>query len=74
MPFCCISYIRIIFDIYGVFEIHSDGRKTVIEADDYKTAAAALQKSGYATDPDYAEKLKDVIETYKLNEFDKINA
>ena len=48
--------------------------KPVIEADDYKTAAAALQKSGYATDPDYAEKLKDVIETYKLNEFDKINA
>lgn len=48
--------------------------KPVLEAGDYKTAAAALQKSGYATDPDYAEKIKDVIETYNLNEFDKVNA
>lgn len=48
--------------------------KPVIEADNYKTAAAALQKSGYATDPGYAEKIKDVIETYNLNEYDKINA
>ncbi|MBY8911151.1 glucosaminidase domain-containing protein [Bacillus sp. YC2] len=48
--------------------------KPVLEAGDYKTAAAALQKSGYATDPDYAEKVKDVIETYNLNEFDKVNA
>ncbi|MBT2575575.1 glucosaminidase domain-containing protein [Bacillus sp. ISL-51] len=47
--------------------------KPVLEAGDYKTAAAALQKSGYATDPDYAEKIKDVIETYNLNEFDKVN-
>lgn len=42
----------------------------VINAKDYKEAAIALQKSGYATDPDYAEKLISVIKSYRLYEYD----
>ena len=43
----------------------------VIAATDYKSAAAALQQDGYATDPTYAQKLINVIETYKLNQYDQ---
>ncbi len=43
----------------------------VVAASDYKTAAAALQQDGYATDPTYAKKLINVIETYKLNQYDQ---
>lgn len=42
----------------------------VLLASDYKTAAAALQTSGYATDPNYAQKVIDVIETNQLNQYD----
>ena len=41
------------------------------EASDYKTAAKAVQNSGYATDPTYADKLINMIETYHLNQYDK---
>jgi flagellum-specific peptidoglycan hydrolase FlgJ len=37
---------------------------------DYKGAAQALQKAGYATDPQYAAKLISLIETYKLWQYD----
>ncbi len=43
----------------------------VLSATDYKTAAKALQEAGYATDPDYAEKIIRVIETYHLNQYDQ---
>lgn len=33
--------------------------------------AEELQKAGYATDPDYATKLKRIITTYGLQEYDK---
>jgi flagellum-specific peptidoglycan hydrolase FlgJ len=42
----------------------------VLAATDYKTAAKALQSSGYATDPDYADKIINVIETYNLEQYD----
>lgn len=42
----------------------------VIEAGDYKEAAYALQKAGYATDPSYANKLIKMIEQYDLYELD----
>ncbi|MDT0112429.1 glucosaminidase domain-containing protein [Listeria booriae] len=44
----------------------------VIKAKDYKTAANALQKAGYATDPGYAEKLIELIEQRNLQAFDQI--
>ncbi|MGX7418146.1 glycoside hydrolase family 73 protein [Carnobacterium gallinarum] len=37
---------------------------------DYREAAYALQKGGYATDPAYAEKLIELIEQFELNRFD----
>ncbi|WP_407370964.1 glycoside hydrolase family 73 protein [Carnobacterium sp.] len=42
----------------------------VLTATDYKKAAYALQESGYATDPDYPEKLIRLIEQYNLNQYD----
>jgi flagellum-specific peptidoglycan hydrolase FlgJ len=33
--------------------------------------AEALQKAGYATDPQYAKKLKSIINTYYLHEYDQ---
>ena len=42
----------------------------VLLASDYKTAALALQTAGYATDPDYANKIINVIESYNLNQYD----
>lgn len=43
----------------------------VVKAKNYQTAAEELQKAGYATDPDYAQKLISVIKTYKLYNYDK---
>jgi hypothetical protein len=40
------------------------------KAFDYKGAAQALQKAGYATDPQYAAKLISLIEDYKLWQYD----
>lgn len=42
----------------------------VLLADNYDTAAKALQVSGYATDPDYADKVIDVIESNQLSQYD----
>ena len=42
----------------------------VLTATDYKQAAQALQTAGYATDPDYANKIISVIESYNLDQYD----
>ncbi|HTF05832.1 MAG TPA: glucosaminidase domain-containing protein [Bacteroidia bacterium] len=39
---------------------------------DYKGWAKGLKSAGYATDPKYADRLIDIIERYKLHEFDKL--
>lgn len=43
------------------------------DADDYKNWAKGLKKAGYATAPDYAERLIKVIENYHLQLLDKRN-
>lgn len=43
----------------------------VIRATNYQEAAQALQDAGYATDPGYAQKIIQVIETYQLNQYDR---
>ncbi|WP_139958341.1 glucosaminidase domain-containing protein [Flavicella sediminum] len=43
-----------------------------LKKDDYKGWAKGLRKAGYATDKRYPEKLIRLIETYKLNNYDKI--
>ncbi|WEV60229.1 glycoside hydrolase family 73 protein [Streptococcaceae bacterium ESL0729] len=42
----------------------------VVAAGDYKEAAQAIQDAGYATDPTYASKLIELIEQYKLYQYD----
>lgn len=42
----------------------------VLLAKNYKEAAQALQDAGYATDPTYAQKVIDVIESYDLAKYD----
>ena len=43
----------------------------VLAAKNYQTQARALVKDGYATDPNYADKLIKLIEEYDLARFDK---
>lgn len=42
----------------------------VFTATDYKTMAQAIQKDGYATDPEYATKVINLIEQYNLTKYD----
>ena len=42
----------------------------VVNATNYETAAEALQANGYATDPNYAQKLIAIIQKYKLYQYD----
>lgn len=44
--------------------------KNIIGETDYKKACKAIHVAGYATDPTYADKLINLIETYNLNQFD----
>lgn len=44
--------------------------KHVVGETNYKRAAQALSEAGYATDPDYANKLINIIEQYKLTQYD----
>ena len=45
--------------------------ENVLMATNYVEAAHALQAAGYATDPDYANKVIHVIETYELYQYDQ---
>lgn len=42
-----------------------------LDKSDYAAWAKGLKKAGYATDPRYPQKLIDIIERYKLYEFDQ---
>ena len=48
--------------------------EAVLLAADYKAAATALQTSGYATDPGYAQKIIEIIETSKLTQYDSFTS
>lgn len=45
-----------------------------LDRTDYKGWARGLQASGYATSPDYADKLIAIIERYNLNQYDRMSA
>ena len=45
--------------------------QAVLEAKDYQSQARGLQSSGYATDPDYADKLIAMIEEWQLTQYDQ---
>lgn len=42
----------------------------VVAATNYTQAAQALKQDGYATDPNYPEKLIELVKTYRLDQFD----
>lgn len=60
---------------HGEFFTSTDWRKKnyakVIGETDYKKAAHALREAGYATDPNYATKLIDLIQQYRLTNWDE---
>ena len=41
-----------------------------LQATNYETALTSLLASGYATDPAYAEKLKSLVQRYRLDQYD----
>ncbi len=45
-----------------------------LDKTDYKSWARGLQSAGYATSPTYATQLIDIIERYKIYEYDRPNA
>lgn len=45
----------------------------LFESIDYKKWSKGLRKAGYATDPDYPEKLISIIEKYELYKYDDIS-
>lgn len=45
-----------------------------LKRNDYKGWAEGLKETGYATDPKYTKRLLELIETYKLYEYDKTEA
>lgn len=48
--------------------------KAVVGETDYKKACTAIRAAGYATDPSYTGKLINIIETYRLTEYDRAGA
>ncbi len=45
--------------------------QSVLEGNTYQDQAKGLQISGYATDPDYSDKLVGMIEEWNLNQYDQ---
>ena len=50
----------------------TDRYKKVIQAEDYKEACYEVWKAGYATDPNYPNKLTNIIEQYELQQYDDL--
>lgn len=61
------------YDDHSLFLVNGARYRFLFELDlnNYKEWAKGLQKAGYATDQQYAEKLIRVIETYDLNQYTK---
>ncbi|MBG9988936.1 glycoside hydrolase family 73 protein [Aerococcaceae bacterium DSM 111176] len=49
----------------------SEFYQDVLAGDTYQEQANGLQSAGYATDPDYADKVISMIETWELNQYDQ---
>lgn len=56
---------------HGKFLNENPRYREIIGEEDYKTAAQGLQRAGYATAPNYAEVLVDIIQDYQLYNYDK---
>jgi len=69
---------RVYDNARGSYEDHSSFLKRSrysqlfqLKRTDYKAWAKGLKACGYATNPQYANRLIDIIETYRLDEYDK---
>ncbi len=51
--------------------LQKDRYAKVLQATDYKVACEEVYKAGYATDPNYPQKLINLIEQYDLHQYDK---
>lgn len=56
---------------YGVFLTVNQRYKKAIGLKDYKEQIKAIHNAGYATDPQYADKVISIIEKYGLSAWDK---
>lgn len=56
---------------YGVFLTVNSRYKNALGIDDYKKQIRAIHSAGYATDPEYANKVINIIETNALYNIDK---
>lgn len=66
------NYDNIYESLKDRFELLQKPRyKKVIGVEDYKIACNEIWKAGYATDPEYPNKLIRIIEQYSLNQYDK---
>lgn len=73
-----LSCFRKYADIADCFKAHSDFIKNrahyaalfTLDSSDYEQWSFGLKKAGYATDPDYAQKLIQIIEQYQLHQYD----
>ncbi|WP_400163140.1 glycoside hydrolase family 73 protein [Brevibacillus sp. TJ4] len=61
------------FDDHAQFLLQPNYRQ-VVTANTPEAAAQALQSAGYATDPQYAEKLSRLINAYNLKQYDNVTA
>ena len=64
------------FDSYEDHSLFLRGRSRYqslfqLKITDYKGWACGLKAAGYATDPQYAQKLIDIIQLYQLDQYDK---
>ncbi|RVU55682.1 glycoside hydrolase family 73 protein [Anaerosphaera multitolerans] len=58
------------FNDYAKLITEAGRYESVRRAKNYEEAAVALYESGYATDPNYSQKIIDLIEEYNLHELD----
>lgn len=57
---------------HSLLQVHNPRFANVLHENDYRCASQELQSAGYATDPQYADKLIRIIEGSELTRFDQI--
>lgn len=72
-PFREYNSMKESFKDYGKLISTAPRYKRVMSSRNYRQAAYNLQKCGYATDPNYADKIIEIIENYELYKLDENN-
>ena len=55
---------------HAMLFVNNDRYANILGCEDYKQACQYVHDDGYATDPDYADKLISIIEGYSLTQYD----